>query len=59
MKEYINLTKEQALQKAKEDGYMVFISYEDNDTFIKTMDFNTNRINLGIIDGVIITAELG
>ncbi len=55
----INLTEEEATNKANENGYHVRITQRDDIVYMITCDFTFNRINFHIENGLITKATTG
>ncbi len=55
----INLTEEEATNKANENGYHVRITQRDDIVYMITCDFTLNRINFHIENGLITKATTG
>ncbi len=55
----INLTEEEATNKANENGYHVRITQRDDRVYMITCDFTLNRINFHIENGLVTKATTG
>lgn len=58
-KEWIGLTLNEAHQKAKSIDYDTRIVEEDGISFMVTMDFRSNRVNLRLRNGKVIGVYTG
>lgn len=55
----VGLTKDTAISTAKEAGYKTRIVKEDDKTYLISMDFKDNRVNLTIKNGSVEKATIG
>jgi hypothetical protein len=55
----INLTEEEATNKANENGYDVRITQRDGNGYMITCDFRLNRVNFHIENGLVTKATTG
>jgi hypothetical protein len=55
----INLTEEEATNKANENGYYVRVTQRDGKDYMITCDFRIDRINFHIENGFVIEATTG
>lgn len=53
------LTREQAETAAEAAGYTVRVVREDDESFVMTMDYRTDRINIELDDGRVTRAYVG
>lgn len=56
---YVGLTEAEAENKVRDDGKEPRITGRDGKAFIVTRDYRTDRVNLVIVDGKVISAKLG
>lgn len=55
----IGMEKQAALDLCKAEGALVRITSEDGHAFIVTMDYRTDRYNLGIVNGKVTSVRRG
>jgi hypothetical protein len=55
----IGITKDDAIKICKNYDYEYRIVHEDGKDYMITCDFNFNRVNLTIINNIIIEADIG
>jgi hypothetical protein len=55
----INLTEQEATNKANENGYYVRVTQRDGREYMITCDFTLNRVNFHIENGLVTKATTG
>jgi len=58
MKEYFNLTEEDARDLAKSKGFRARVLERDDEKFFVTMDARSDRVNFVIKDGKVVSANI-
>jgi hypothetical protein len=58
-KEWIGLTLNEATQRAENIGYTIRVAEENGTSYMLTMDYKSNRLNLRLKDGKIIGLYTG
>lgn len=55
----IGLTKEDAKDLAEKHGFTIRVMHEDGESFMGTMDYRTDRVNLSVNGGKVTEAKVG
>lgn len=55
----IGLTEQEAQKIAKERGWTVRTAMRDGEAFMLTSDYRTDRVNLTVEDGLVVSVEIG
>jgi len=57
--DYVNLTLEEAINKAKENKWIYRIIKKDGVKFIVTMDLKLNRLNFTVDNNIVTDCKIG
>jgi hypothetical protein len=56
--EYVGLSLDDATERAEGQGFSVRVVGEDGECFAITMDLRDDRVNLELVDGVVVAAAI-
>ena len=56
--EYVGLSVDDATERAEGQGFSVRVVGEDGECFAVTLDLRDDRVNLELVDGVVIAAAI-
>lgn len=56
---YLGLTEQEAKAYAKEQGQTIRVAGRDDECYALTMDYRDNRVNIYLVDDVVVAATIG